>query len=329
MCALFTPSPSTLETPVGKPQPIVNPVKISLLRGSDKVEVEVDLDNSLDSLRSRIFEVLKFHPQNQILKFGGKMLSSLAESLRSYGLAADSIVEVGFKLSGNLVPCTFADKFYYKDIKHTREQSEEGVAELRSTLLTLAAHLGDDDKIKVVLFLRAFTDNLPLAYNLKCLFHNNFVSQVHRIAIEEGFLVAIADFIRGCTPQLDQFTWKECFARFRDFMGFVLEGALKIALTEEMRAEYKCVEVQRNCHFTLGAIREPKLIKLDSGGVVLVDRQAFEEQILKGFTYPDLKAPKKEQIFTLPGLEEFYMQFLLNQVDNAGTNALFWQGFRP
>lgn len=89
------------------------------------------------------------------------------------------------------------------------------------------------------------------------------------------------------------------------------------------------MEIQRNCHFTLGAIRNPRLMKLDSGGLVLVDREAFEEQILKGFTYPDLKAPKKEQLFTLPGLDEFYMQFLVNQIDNAGTNSLYWSGFKP
>lgn len=79
----------------------------------------------------------------------------------------------------------------------------------------------------------------------------------------------------------------------------------------------------------MGPIREPKMIKLDSGDIVLVDRQAFEEQILKGFTYPALKAPKKDQLFSLPGLEEFYMQFLVNQVDNSGTNSLFWSGFKP
>ena len=50
---------------------------------------------------------------------------------------------------------------------------------------------------------------------------------------------------------------------------------------------------------------------------------------MKGFTYPDLKAPKKEQLVAPPSLEEFYMQFLVNQVDNAGTNALFWTGFKP
>lgn len=102
--------------------------------------------------------------------------------------------------------------------------------------MTLAAHLSDDDKVKVVTFLRAWTDNMPLVYNLKCLFHNNFVSQVHRIAIEEGLLLAVADYINGCTPALDQLTWKESFTKFRNFMGFVLEGALKIPLTEELRA---------------------------------------------------------------------------------------------
>lgn len=88
--------------------------------------------------------------------------------------------------------------------------------------MALAAHLSEDDKVKVVTFLRAWTDNMPLAYNLKCLFHNNFVSQVHRIAIEEGLLLAVTDYINGCTPALDQLTWKESFTKFRNFMGFVL-----------------------------------------------------------------------------------------------------------
>jgi hypothetical protein len=153
-----------------------------------------------------------------------------------------------------------------------RKQTEEGIAELRSTLLTLTAHLSEDDKMKLIAYLRTLTGNLPLAYNLKCLFANNFVSQVHRIAIEEGLLAALADFLRGCTPALDQLEWKECFTKFRDFIGFVLEGALKLQLTEDLRAEAKCVEVQRNCHFTLGPIREPRLAKLDNGDTVLVDR---------------------------------------------------------
>lgn len=232
MWVIFTASPATIDTAVQKPEPIVNACKISILRGTEKYQLEVDLDNSLDSLRSRIFELLKYHPLNQILKFGGKPLMNFAEPLKACGLAADSIVEVAFKLGNNLVPCTFADKFYYKDIKHVREQSDEGIAELRSTLLTLCAHLSEDDKIKLVAYLRTLAGNLPLAYNFKCLFANNFVSQVHRIAIEEGLLASLSDFLRGCTPTLDQLTWKESFTKFRDYMGFVLEGALKLPITE-------------------------------------------------------------------------------------------------
>lgn len=55
MWAVFTASPATIDTPVSKPEAIVNPVKISILRGTDKFQLEVDIDNSLESLRSRIF----------------------------------------------------------------------------------------------------------------------------------------------------------------------------------------------------------------------------------------------------------------------------------
>jgi hypothetical protein len=49
---------------------------------------------------------------------------------------------------------------------------------------------------------------MPLAYNIKCLLANNFVSQVHRIAIEEGLLAALAEYLRNCLPIPDQITWK-------------------------------------------------------------------------------------------------------------------------
>ena len=122
-------------------------------------------------------------------------------------------------------------------------------------MLTLTAHLSADDKLKLVTFVRGLTGNLALAYNLKCLFANNFVSQVHRIAIEEGLLAAVAEYLLACNPASDQLKWKECFTKSRDFFGFVLEGALKIPLTEEVRKEAQCVEVQRNCHFTMVPIR--------------------------------------------------------------------------
>ena len=43
---------------------------------------------------------------------------------------------------------------------------------------------------------------MPLVYGLKCLLRDNFLSQCHRIAIEEGLIVALAEHIRCCTPEL-------------------------------------------------------------------------------------------------------------------------------
>ena len=67
-------------------------------------------------------------------------------------------------------------------------------------MLVITAHLSDDDKLKLTTFMRGLTHNMPLVYGLKCLMSNNFISQSHRIAIEEGLMLAIADYLRNCTP---------------------------------------------------------------------------------------------------------------------------------
>lgn len=54
----------------------------------------------------------------------------------------------------------------------------------------------------------------------------------------------------------------------------------------------------------------------------------MEEQILKGFTYPELKAPKRDNLFSPKDLEEFFFHYQLNQIDNPNTNTLYWIGFK-
>ena len=198
---IFSPSESTLDTPAVDPNEPEKAASILFItKGDDKYEVKVDLDNSVATLKYRVYQVTKVHPHNQILKYAKKPLSNDIEPIKSYGIAEGSIVELSFKIIGNQVPNTFASKFYYKDVKHTRPQSDESVTHLRSNLLILAAHLSDDDKLKLTTFVRAYTHNLPLAYGLKCLLSNNFVSQAHRIAIEEGLLLAVSEYIKGSTP---------------------------------------------------------------------------------------------------------------------------------
>lgn len=67
----------------------------------------------------------------------------------------------------------------------------------------LAAHLSEDDKLKLTTLIRGLTENMPLVYGLKCLMSNNFISQAHRIAIEEGLMLAVADYLKNSTPELD------------------------------------------------------------------------------------------------------------------------------
>ena len=96
---------------------------MSIIKGNNKYSVEIDLDNTVAVLKYKIFKITRIHPNNQIIKFATKPLSNSVETLKSYNVENDSILELTFKLNSNLVPCTYADKFYYKDIKHIRQQS--------------------------------------------------------------------------------------------------------------------------------------------------------------------------------------------------------------
>ena len=78
-------------------------------------------------LKYKIFKLTRIHASNQIIKYANKPLSNNIETLKSYGVTADCILELNFKLNSNLFPCTFADKFYYKDIKHTRQQTDNSI----------------------------------------------------------------------------------------------------------------------------------------------------------------------------------------------------------
>lgn len=96
----------------------------------------------------------------------------------------------------------------------------------------------------------------------------------------------------------------------------------------EIKEQEEDVEIQTNCHFTIKPIKVPRFIKIDNSEIVLVDKEQMEEQILKGFTYPLLKAPKRENLFATKDLEDFYFHYHLNQVDNPNTNSLYWIGFK-
>ena len=62
-------------------QKVVEPATVSnklssvtVVKGNDKYTIEVDLDNTLEVLKYKIFMMSRIHPQNQIIKFANKPL---------------------------------------------------------------------------------------------------------------------------------------------------------------------------------------------------------------------------------------------------------------
>lgn len=86
-------------------------------------------------------------------------------------------------------------------------------------------------------------------------------------------------------------------------MGFVIEGLKKLTNIGEIKSTEEAVEIQPNCHFTIKPIKVPRFIKIDNQEIVLVDKEQMHEQILKGYTYPLLKAPKVDNLFSTKDLE--------------------------
>mgnify|MGYP001212114669 FL=1 len=59
---------------------------------------------------------------NQILKFANNALVNDVETLQGYNLKAESILALEFKIISNLIPSTYADKFFYKDVQMIHQQ---------------------------------------------------------------------------------------------------------------------------------------------------------------------------------------------------------------
>lgn len=94
---------------------MIKVTKVSVLNPLD-IKFEIDLSNTVAVLRYRVFELTKIHPFNQILKFGNTILSNEHETLLTYGIKQDSIIELSFKINSNILPSTHCDKFFYRDV---------------------------------------------------------------------------------------------------------------------------------------------------------------------------------------------------------------------
>lgn len=159
------------------------------------------------------------------------------------------------------------------------------------------------------------------------MFHSGFLSQAHRIALEEGFYAGVWTYAKSSTPQ--PHTEKQfLFNHIRHFIGFVMESLKHSAHSD---AEFAKVEetivLSKICQLTNKDIKTPGLIKLDDGKTILVDKSELSEQIDKGYTFPLLKVPKKEQIYHNESLLENYDILMFNSKESASAiSVVLWVG---
>lgn len=132
---------------------------------------------------------------------------------------------------------------------------------------------------------------------LRVLFYSGFLSQAHRIALEEGFYAAIWNYAKSSNPH--PHTEKQfLFNHIRHFLGFVLDAIGHTPHSEqEFSQREETLLITKSCQLTTKDIKVPALIKLDDGKTILVDRPELSEQIDKGYVFPLLKEPKKERMF--------------------------------
>jgi hypothetical protein len=101
----------------------------------------IDLSNSLGVLKYRIFKKTGIPPANQIVKFANNALINDAETLQGCNVKPDSILTLEFKVISNIIPSTYADKFFYKDVQLLHPQDVEAYRGFKSNILALAHHI--------------------------------------------------------------------------------------------------------------------------------------------------------------------------------------------
>lgn len=122
--------------------------------------LKVDIEKTtVGDLQSMIFEKLKVHPDNQLIKFGAKTLTEIAQPLHVYGVMENSLLEISFKVSHRVTSLTYNDNFYNQKVEHQVPQSQVGKRTFRANMLVLCKRLPTKHKVKLLALLRQTTKN--------------------------------------------------------------------------------------------------------------------------------------------------------------------------
>lgn len=92
-------------------------------------------------------------------------------------------MELFFRVISNVVPASYSDKFFYKDVQMMHPQETEPYRLFKSHLLAFGFHLSVEQSWRVLSFLRLYTANEPFVCALRTMFFSGFLSQAHKIAL--------------------------------------------------------------------------------------------------------------------------------------------------
>lgn len=112
---------------------------------------------------------------------------------------------------------------------------------------------------------------MSLVYAFKSIFSDCFVSQVSRIALEEGLFACVLNFIKGLKT-IPSIKSDDAFLYIRNFLGYILTSSTKAKDIPKINNHFESIILRNICYFTLKPIKTPGYIKLDNGKRVVVDK---------------------------------------------------------
>lgn len=208
-----------------------------------------------------------------------------------------------------MAAATVTDQFCYKDVTHLSPPSDESLRSLRCHFLTMKVHMAEEQKLKLISVVRSELGNLPLANALAQLLLGGFVSQAHKVALEEGLFYQIQAWAREASQELKP---AEIFKSIRPFIGYILEWGKQLQVSDAMRKRNSFVVMRAECHLSAQTILRPGLVELDSKDKVIVDVPAVQSHLEKGLTYDSWKKPTLAQVKESESLRVYFQIARMN-----------------
>jgi hypothetical protein len=181
---VFTNTTTTSEIPV-KPLGVFEQKQLIFVKAKEPMGFKVDLQTTtVGDLQVLIYQNMRIHPENQLIRFGVKTLIEVTQPLHVYDIKENSMIELSFKVRHRICSLTFPDNFYSQQIDTVFPQTIPAKRTFRANLLIFCHKLPAKLKIKMLAMLRQITHNNAMVCTLATLFASAFATETQKIALE-------------------------------------------------------------------------------------------------------------------------------------------------